>query len=382
VYSSDLMTSPPKPWEKNDGGGSIQPDQPPIIPERPSSSSLVNPRFNNTAGTYGTYNSGVGGYGSSSYGMGGYGSGGYGSSMGGYGSTTGGYGSGGYGSTLGSYGTPYGGIGGYGSSYGMGGYGSSMGGYPRGPFARPIDPNNPNQELPLGAQVEQSTQHAFFILDQIVQSFAGFSHMLESTFHATHSSFMAMVGVAEQFGNLRSYFSQIFSLVHIYNAVRGLIYRVAGVRVVEDLTPASFESFKPSGPKKSSRPLWFFISLLLGLPYCVSLLLRRIQHTRSLNPPPPSPKDTQFARALYDYNPTQPTDLAFRKGQIIAVLSRLEEGQRESGWWRGRVQDGRVGLFPAGYVEIIEKKEGTKDAEKKSSAMDTGSTDIIDFQGY
>lgn len=55
----------------------------------------------------------------------------------------------------------------------------------------------PNQmdgeQIPLTQQVEQSTQQAFFVLDQIVQAFGGFSQMLDSTFHATHSSFMAMV---------------------------------------------------------------------------------------------------------------------------------------------------------------------------------------------
>lgn len=33
--------------------------------------------------------------------------------------------------------------------------------------------------------------------------------MLESTFMATHSSFFAMIGVAEQFGALRNYLGQV-----------------------------------------------------------------------------------------------------------------------------------------------------------------------------
>jgi peroxin-13 len=120
----------------------------------------------------------------------------------------------------------------------MGGRFGGMGGgmYPR--------PGLDGQEVPLSAQVEQSTQQAFFVLDQIVQAFTGFSQMLESTFHATHSSFMAMVGVAEQFGNLRNGMASAFNIVALLRTVRNLGRRVMGQGVERgDLTGKAFEVF-------------------------------------------------------------------------------------------------------------------------------------------
>ena len=63
-----------------------------------------------------------------------------------------------------------------------------MGNVRLGPNGFPIEEN-----ITFAQQMEQSTQSTFQVLDQIVQAFGGFSQMLESTFFATHSSFMAMV---------------------------------------------------------------------------------------------------------------------------------------------------------------------------------------------
>ena len=85
--------------------------------------------------------------------------------------------------------------GGYGSGYGGGMYGMNRPGMQVGPNGLPLTNSD---EIPLTAQIEQSTAAAFGVMDQVVQAFGGFAQMLESTFFATHSSFMAMVGVAEQ----------------------------------------------------------------------------------------------------------------------------------------------------------------------------------------
>lgn len=49
-------------------------------------------------------------------------------------------------------------------------------------------------------------------------------------------------------------------------------------------------------------------------------------------------------RALHTFEPTEPGELAFEKGDIIKVVDR---GYKD--WWRGQIK-GRTGIFPVNYV--------------------------------
>jgi len=54
------------------------------------------------------------------------------------------------------------------------------------------------------------------------------------------------------------------------------------------------------------------------------------------------------AVALFTFDPDQPGDLGFRKGDIITILKRTPN---KTDWWTGRTEDGRTGIFPSNYVE-------------------------------
>ncbi|KND01570.1 uncharacterized protein SPPG_03370 [Spizellomyces punctatus DAOM BR117] len=391
------MPSPPKPWERAGAAAQAGPaptasastpatttsstTAPPAIPARPSTSTmnttmtsntLNRPGFGTGAG-YNSYTTGTG-YGSTygnSYGGSSYGS--YSSPYNRYGS---GYGAGGYGST---YGSSYGGYGSY-SPYNR--YGSGYSPYNR--FSSPYGPGpgGPGApgEMPLSARMEQSTQATFNTLDQIVQAFGGFAQMLESTFMATHSSFMAMVGVAEQFGNLRSYFGQIFSLLSLYQAARRLVCRLTGRQAPVDasqLDPDEFKAFEDR-KKASKKPIWVFLFFTIGIPWLISKLFQRLQRQRleaaaagatadplttGLIGPDGRPlhpsqiRDLEFCRAVYDFAGESPAELSLKKGDIVAVLSKLDPATGQPGmWWRGRLQSGEMGMFPSNYVEIIQKQ--------------------------
>ncbi|KAK5615627.1 hypothetical protein CRENBAI_024322 [Crenichthys baileyi] len=54
------------------------------------------------------------------------------------------------------------------------------------------------------------------------------------------------------------------------------------------------------------------------------------------------------AKALYDYQAADDTEITFNPDDVITEIEMLDEG-----WWRGYGPDGHYGLFPANYVEII-----------------------------
>lgn len=54
-----------------------------------------------------------------------------------------------------------------------------------------------------------------------------------------------------------------------------------------------------------------------------------------------------YAQAQFDFSTQDPSQLSFRRGDIIEVLERLDPC-----WWRGRLC-GRVGFFPRSYVQPV-----------------------------
>uniref|UniRef100_A0A672JVJ1 Drebrin-like protein B n=1 Tax=Sinocyclocheilus grahami TaxID=75366 RepID=A0A672JVJ1_SINGR len=54
------------------------------------------------------------------------------------------------------------------------------------------------------------------------------------------------------------------------------------------------------------------------------------------------------ARALYDYQALDDSEITFDPDDIITGIEMIDEG-----WWRGYSPDGHYGLFPANYVELL-----------------------------
>ena len=68
--------------------------------------------------------------------------------------------------------------------------------------------------------------------------------------------------------------------------------------------------------------------------------------------PQPVPSGTTAAtvsrvRALFDFQPSEPGELQFKKGDIIAVLESVYKD-----WWKGSLK-GQTGIFPLNYVEKL-----------------------------
>lgn len=393
----------PKPWEVNSSGigtasteavpaqtatasgpsTTTASDGVPSLPDRPSSLNSANPSapysYNSTtlpgtsSMTTGAYGSGgYGSYGSSGYG--GYGSSGYGTGYGGYGSS--------YGTGYGGYGSTYGGYGGYGSSFGSPYSRFGAGGMYGGGYGGMGDPG----AMGFRGGMENSTQATFQLIESIVGAVGGFAQMLESTYMATHSSFFAMVSVAEQFGHLKNSLGSILGVFAIMRWLRRLVARASGQSLPSEasqqLTPQNFAKFavtggngsQPRRARPSFKPLLLFLAAVFGFPYLLGKVIRALalrqeeqqlqQHNGAVGPngePIVDPSKLEFCRALYDFVPENPSmELELRKGDLVAILSRTDPSGNASQWWRARTRDGRTGYIPSTYVEILPRKLDAK----------------------
>ena len=300
------------------------------------------------------------------------------------------------------YSSPYGGMG-----MGIGGmYGNNMYGQPGG------IPGQNGEDPSLTQTFSQSTQATFQIIESVVGAFGGFAQMLESTYMATHSSFFAMISVAEQFSLLKDSLGSILGIYALIRYTKTLIAKITGRPPPADamaLTPQNFFAFQnqavglnpdgsPAPPRPSKKPFLFFIAAAFGLPYLMAKMIRamaRSQEEAQLKQQKeqglligadgrPLPLDQQprhliegrgepldpslldFCRVLYDYPPANSPspgpgagglDLSVKKGDVVAVLSKLDPEGHDSEWWRCRTKDHRVGYLPGVWLSIIERKK-------------------------
>ena len=84
-------------------------------------------------------------------------------------------------------------------------------------------------------------------------------------------------------------------------------------------------------------------------------------------PVQPTPTGTTAAtvsrvRALFDFVPSEPGELEFKKGDVIAVLESVFKD-----WWRGSLK-GKTGIFPLNYVEKL--TDPTPDELQREAQME------------
>lgn len=223
-----------------------------------------------------------------------------------------------------------------------------------------------------------------------------------------------MVSVAEQFSNLRTTLGSILGIFTLLRYLRTLLAKLTGRPPPVDatsLTPSAFASFQgltpsnqPGAPATPSRrPFIFFLLAVFGLPYLMSKLIRSLAKSaqaqqQQLGPvmgpdgqplpdqepqQPLDPSKLDFCRVLYDYPPTssplppgsEAIDLSVKKGDLVAVISKIDPMGQPSEWWRCRARDGRMGYLPGIYLEIVQRRpQITEKGESRASTMSgTGS---------
>ncbi|KAK9323734.1 SH3 domain-containing protein [Lipomyces orientalis] len=77
------------------------------------------------------------------------------------------------------------------------------------------------------------------------------------------------------------------------------------------------------------------------------------QSAQQAPPPPqysPGPQEQLLAEAIYDYRPTDASDLALYRGAQIIILEKINPD-----WWRGRDKASNTeGIFPSSYVRVVD----------------------------
>ncbi|XP_021914050.1 peroxisomal membrane protein PEX13 isoform X2 [Zootermopsis nevadensis] len=261
--------------------------------------------------------------------------------------------------SYGSYGTSYGGysgIGGYGSTYG--GYGS-YGGYGTNRFGHNFPENDP--ESRFIQMVEESSRPAFQSIESLVHAFGSVSFMMESTFNAVYSSFQAVLGVAENFGRLRTMFGQFFSTFAVLRTLQWLYKKLLYLIGLRQENPGREAIWRqavagtselPTGMNskdtRASWPIVMFVGILFIGPYLAWKLISSLSTFQSINPYNTrewkESKDVSCpAVALYDFTAASEKELGFNAGQTMTLAPKELQPQGARGWLLATLDGTRVG---------------------------------------
>ncbi|XP_016957507.1 probable peroxisomal membrane protein PEX13 isoform X2 [Drosophila biarmipes] len=286
--------------------------QPPPLPQSPFQQSQQFGGFD-------------GGYGGNNYGLGGFG----------------GFNGGAFG---------YGGMGGYGSGYGYGGgYGGGFGGgYHR--FGTP-GANDPEQRFIQMA--EASSRPAFQSIESLVSAIGNIASMLDSTFFALTSSFRAILGVAANFGRLRSVFAQFWTTFAIFRGLNWIYRKILFWLRLSNLDPSSAafkkafaEALNDNNQQAGGAP---------QAPYLIMKLLGTVTNTAQEEARNPAkwtaPIQTQ---AVYDFVGRSQSELSLRAGQTLHVAPRdIQQTLNllNTGWALATTNGHTSGIIPISYVK-------------------------------
>jgi peroxin-13 len=216
---------------------------------------------------------------------------------------------------------------------------------------------------------------------------------------------VAMVAVAEQFGNLRHTLGSVLGIYTLMRWIRAAIAKLSGQpppASARELTPAKFAKFtgklpdgSPAPPQPSRKPLAFFLLAVFGLPYLMGKLIKALAKNQEeeqrrresqLVDGPVDPNQLEFCRVVYDFNPEtqnqtiQGLDLSVKRGDVVAVLSKSDPLGNPSEWWNCRTRDGRMGYLPSPYLEAIQRRiqnqitggsQGTSPVGSRAQTMTT-----------
>jgi len=279
--------------------------------------------------------------------------------------------------------SPFGGYGGYGTGYG--GYGSYGMGYGSRYGMYGQTPGSGGEENDFVRIAEESSIQAFQSIESIVHAFGSVSMMLESTYFAVHSSFRAVLGVADHISRLRGHMTQVVSSMTIIKTLAWFVRRLAFLLGISNIDPnneaawreaAASSSLTPEAvaealskpDKKSSWPIMMFFAVVFGTPWLIwKLLLSLSGSSKNGNKWMQKEGSHYIAKGLYDFVTNSPKEVGFSVGQQV-VIAPKERQPNVRGWLLASVDGVKVGLVPASYIEIVSFRAGESISTSTSSS--------------
>ncbi|XP_055855627.1 peroxisomal membrane protein PEX13 [Episyrphus balteatus] len=266
----------------------------------------------------------------------------------------------------------YGGYGGGFNAFGGGGYGGAtgFGGY-NGAYGR-FGMNSADPEQRFIQLAENSSRPAFQSIESLVSAIGNIAQMLDSTFFALTSSFRAILGVAANFGRLRTVFAQFWQTFAIFRGLNWIYRKILYWLRISNLDPSSMafkEAFaaamkqsstaKP-GPALPNRgaspwPVLAFISFIFTAPYLIMKLIGTVSETALEETRNPEKWVNPIeATASYDFEARNPSELSFQAGQRIVVAPKEIQNTHHllsTGWGLATIDGQSSGLIPINYLK-------------------------------
>ncbi|XP_023945556.1 probable peroxisomal membrane protein PEX13 [Bicyclus anynana] len=267
---------------------------------------------------------------------------------------------------MGGYGMGYGGMGygGY-NSYGMGGMGMGMGMSPYGGYNR-YGPMYGDIENRFIQMAEENSRPAFDSIQSVVNAVGSVAMMLESTFFALTSSFRAILGVAENFGRLRSLFAQFWSTFAVVRSLNWLVRKLLvllGIRTecefkawAEAVQATQAGSATPEQKAKgSSWPILLFFGVIAAAPYIVLKMLNGLSSSIHEKLQDPSTWQNPLrAIAQHDFQASTPQEISFNAHQVLTLAPQHLQGHLwNSGWLMATTDRQTAGLVPVNYIKVV-----------------------------
>ena len=86
---------------------------------------------------------------------------------------------------------------------------------------------------------------------------------------------------------------------------------------------------------------------------------------------------SQMYRALYDYKPVKPDELALKKDELYFVIAKGADG-----WFKGSSLNSlETGVFPGNYVLHVQDEKNRKEEPQKSCDLIDFTSDVMDVFG-
>jgi len=213
---------------------------------------------------------------------------------------------------------------------------------------------NGEPDSPFVRSSEASVKDAFASIESIVTAFTSVAQMLEATYNSVHSSFRAVLSVADHFSKLRQQLVKIlrsFMMLGIGQRVfqrlwNSLTQSTSPHEAVQNVQSVAWDLADPAGP----QDLWPFVTFLLVAcagPYFIYKMFPAVKEDDEIDY---GDTENETATVVYPYRALNPDEISVpAAAEVIVAPAHLQPVIQ--GWTLVSYQSA-IGLIPSTYIEL------------------------------